>query len=263
MAQKIGMIGCGNMGEAILSNCRCHFKFEVVEASVKRQKYLRRRYKIQAKDLSSVAHDCSVLTLAVKPQDFDDVLGALRSFVNDRHLVVSIAAGITTKYIEGKIGGRPRVVRTMPNLPALVGHSVTAVAQGRFARKSDLDLTCAIFNHLGKAIAVKENLINAITATSGSGPGYVYFLMEQMIAAAKKLGLTEKMATDLVIETFSGSVHLLKAHGVSPSFLREKVTSKGGTTHAALNVFTGHGTGRIFDKALKAAVVRAEKLSRR
>jgi len=263
MATKIGMIGCGNMGEAILSNCRGHFKFEVVESNIKRQNYLRHQYKIKTKDLSSVVRECSVLVLAVKPQDFDGILTLLKTLVSTRHLVISIAAGITTKYIEGKMDGRARVVRVMPNLPALVGHSVTAATMGRYARKSDLAIACKVFDRLGKTIMVKESLINAITATSGSGPGYVYFLMEQMIAAAQKIGLSEKMATELVIETFSGSVHLLKTHGVSPSLLREKVTSKGGTTHAALEVFAGHKTGLIFDRALKAAVVRAEKLSRR
>jgi len=257
------MIGGGNMGEAIFSGCRHHFNFYVVEKSPQRQKYLRNKYKVATKDLSVVAKSCSILILAVKPQDFDEILASAKHLLRSSHLVISIAAGITTKYIEEKLGHRPRVIRAMPNLPALVGHSMTAVTKGRYATKSDLNTACNIFGHIGKTMVVNENLMNAVTATSGSGPGYVYFLMEQMIAAAKGIGLTEKMATDLVIETFAGSIHLLKTHGVSPNLLREKVTSKGGTTHAALEVFAGQKTGLIFDKALKAAVVRAKKLSRR
>ncbi|MFA6378405.1 MAG: pyrroline-5-carboxylate reductase [Candidatus Omnitrophota bacterium] len=263
MAEKIGMIGCGNMGEAILLSCRGHFRFDVAEKSAKRQQYLNRQYNIKTKDLARVVRECSILVLAVKPQDFDDILGSLKVLVSAKHLIISIAAGITTKYIEERIGSRTRVIRAMPNLPALAGQSVTAVTQGRQATKNDLTIACKIFNHIGKTLAVKENLMNAVTATSGSGPGYVYFLMEQMIAAAQKIGLSEKMATDLVVETFSGSLYLLKTKKESPKALREKVTSKGGTTQAALDVFTGQKTGLIFDKALKAAVVRAEKLSRR
>jgi pyrroline-5-carboxylate reductase len=263
MARKIGMIGGGNMGEAILSSCRRHFTFYVAEKSVKRQNYLRRHYKAKISDLIPMVQKCSILLLAVKPQDFEEVLESFKRFVNVNHLIISIAAGITTSYIEQKIGHRVRVIRTMPNLPALVGQSVTAVAQGRYATKSDFKIACKIFDHIGMTLAVQEKLVNAITATSGNGPGYVYFLMEQMIAAAKKIGLNEKMATELVVETFSGSLHLLKTKKESPGILRQKVTSKGGATQAALEVFMRQKTGRIFDQALKAAVVRAEKLSRR
>ncbi len=263
MVRKVGMIGCGNMGEAILLGCRGHFNLYVAEKSIARQEYLQRQYKIKTRDLAVVVQECSVLLLAVKPQDVDEILAALKSFRTPKYLVISMAAGITTTYVEQRLGRGIKVVRVMPNLPALVGQAVTAVTKGRYACAGDVAIVCQIFDCVGTTMVVKENLMNAITATSGSGPGYVYFLMEQMIAAAQKIGLSENMATDLVVETFLGSLHLLKTKKQDPKVLREKVTSKGGTTQAAMDVFIKQSMGRIFDKALKAAVVRAQQLSRR
>jgi pyrroline-5-carboxylate reductase len=262
MTKKIGIIGGGNMGEAILSSCRRHFTVQVAEKSVSRQKYLRRKHKAKIYELPALLQNCSILLLAVKPQDFDATLSSLKGFIKKDHLIISIAAGITTKYIEKRLGSHVRVVRAMPNLPALISQSVTAVSGGRYATKNDLAIACKILERLGQAFIVEEKLINAITATSGSGPGYVYFLMEQMIEAAQKIGLSEAMATHLVTETFLGSVNLLKAHQETPKALRAKVTSKGGTTHAALEVFSKKNTGLIFKHALQAAVKRAHKLSR-
>ncbi|HOD12513.1 MAG TPA: pyrroline-5-carboxylate reductase [Candidatus Omnitrophota bacterium] len=261
--KNIGIIGGGNMGEAILASCRKHLHVCVSEKSVERQRYLIKKYRIKSDRIEGLAQRCSVIILAVKPQDFDETLASLKPFVTKRHLIISVAAGITTNYIEKKLGGRVRVIRTMPNLPAVVQRAVTALARGRFAQAGDLKIAGEIFDRLGKTLIVKEELIDMVTATSGSGPGYVFFLMEQMIEAAKKVGLSEQVAAHLVIETFAGSVHLLKSVYESPATLRAKVTSKGGTTHAAVEVFKKHKVGKIFVKALQAAVRRAKQLSRR
>ncbi|MCX5681618.1 MAG: pyrroline-5-carboxylate reductase [Candidatus Omnitrophica bacterium] len=263
MKKTIGIIGGGNMGEAIFLACRKRFSVHLAEKCLKRQKHLHQKHNVRIHDLDSLVKKSSILILAVKPQDFDEVLGSLKDLVKKHHLIVSIAAGITTKYIEKRLSKCPRVIRTMPNLPAVIGQGVTAVSQGAYASKNDLKVACGIFENLGKVLVVEEKLINAVTATSGSGPGYVYFLMEQMVEAARKAGLTEAMATHLVVETFLGSVNLLKAHGATPRELREKVTSKGGTTHAALEVFSKKKMGAIFHHAMKAAVKRAHQLSRR
>lgn len=262
MTRSIGIIGAGNMGEAIFTACRKSFFVRLAETCPKRQSHLRQKHKIDTYPLDRLVQKSSILILAVKPQDFDQVLNELKRHIKKHHLVISIAAGITTKYIEKKLGDRVRVIRTMPNLPAVIGQGVTAISKGTYASRSDLKNACAIFEKLGKVLIVNETLINAVTATSGSGPGYVYFLMEKMIEAAQKAGLTEDMATQLVIETFLGSVNLLKAHGAAPKALREKVTSKGGTTHAALEVFSKRKVGKIFHHAISAAVKRAHKLSR-
>lgn len=260
--KRIGIIGGGNMGEAIFAACRKRFAVCIAEKSLQRQKQLRQKYKACLHGLCALTKKCSILILAVKPQDFDEAMRSLKGLVKKNHLVISIAAGITTKYIEKKLGGRARVVRAMPNLPAVISQSMTAVSRGSYASQGDLKIACKIFENIGKVLVVEEGLINAITATSGSGPGYIYFLMEQMIEAAKKIGLSEKIATYLVTETFLSSAHLLKAHGATPKELREKVTSKGGTTHAGLEVFSKRKTGEIFHHALKAALKRAHQLSR-
>ena len=261
--KSIGIVGGGNMGEAILASCQKYFRVYVSEKSLERQRSLTKKYRVKIDKVSDLAVKCSVIILAVKPQDFDEALVALKPFVSKQHLIISVAAGITTNYIEKKIGNRVRVVRTMPNLPAVVQKAVTALAKGRFAKAQDLRIASTVFDRLGKTLIVEEGLVDMVTATSGSGPGYVFFLMEQMIEAAQKIGLSEKVAAHLVIETFAGSAHLLKTVYESPAALRAKVTSKGGTTHAAVEVFKKHKMGKIFVKAFQAAVKRAKQLSRR
>lgn len=260
---KIGVIGAGNMGEAIIASSLKHFFVHVSEKDAKRREYLNLHYKLVPYDLARLVQISDIIILAVKPQDIDDVLKELSKLIKKETLVISIAAGITTGFIEGVLGKSARVVRTMPNMPALVNQGITAVCAGTNAKKEDIDLACKIFNNLGKTVVVKEESIDAITAVSGSGPAYVFLFMECMIEAAKALGLDEKLSAELVKQTFSGSVNLLLKQGAEPKDLRAKVTSKGGTTQAALDVFANKNIDEIITKALSAAQKRAKALARR
>ncbi len=260
--KKLGIIGGGNMGEAIISSCQKHFLVKVSEKDKSRSRYLEKTYRIKSEDIKNLVKFSDVIILAVKPQDFDELLNELRLHVDEDRLVISIAAGITTGFIERRLKAKARVIRTMPNMPALIGQGMTAIAKGRYAKKSDINLACQIFNCLGHTVIVNEKLIDSVTAVSGSGPAYVFFFLECIIAAAQSLGLNEKLAQALIQKTFSGSINLLDEKNISPALLRAKVTSKGGTTAAALDVFAKNNFQQIIKDALKAAQKRAQQLSK-
>jgi len=250
------------MGTAIFTRVRRKFSVKVCEAKAERRDFLKRTYKMKCEDLAMAVKASSVIILAVKPQDFDTVLSEIRPFINSKKLVISIAAGITSQYIENRLVSHVRVIRTMPNMPAQIGEGITAVCQGRFASRTDVQLACQIFNNVGKTVVVKEDLIDAITAVSGSGPAYVFLFAECLMKAAQSLGLNEDVSKKLVYETLIGSVHLLTKFQDDAATLRAKVTSKGGTTQAAMDVFTARQLTEIFKEALLAAKKRAGELSK-
>lgn len=252
------------MGEAIINGCLKRFFVCVSEKDATRQKYLLKKYRLEGVDVRALAQSSEIIIIAVKPQDIDDALLALKSVNLKDKLIISVAAGITTRYLERKLGKNCKVVRTMPNMPALIGKGMTAVCRGRYAGKKDIDLAGKIFDNVGKTVVVNEELMDSITAVSGSGPAYVYLFMECLIRAAQSLGLKEALAEELVKNTFSGSLELLlkSSDNVNPGILRAKVTSKGGTTQAALEVFERRKFEHIIVQALKAAQKRAKTLSR-
>ena len=258
----IGLIGGGQMGEAILKGLPANFRAVVCELNSARQTYLRRRYHVQTGELPLVIEQSSVLILAVKPQDMEETLAAIAFLLTKKILVISIAAGKTTRYIESHLGPYARVVRVMPNLPALVGASMTAVCRGKSAQIKDVQTACQIFNRIGQTLIVEERLMNAVTAVSGSGPGYIFYFVECLTQAALKLGLSQIQSEQLVLQTLRGSALLLEKTGEATSQLRAKVTSKGGTTQAAMDVFMARHIEKIFIEALTAARNRARELAK-
>jgi pyrroline-5-carboxylate reductase len=258
----IALIGAGNMGEAILAGGHCKHRFLVVEPRKSRQVFLRRKYRCSFGPLDLAAKNADVIILAVKPQDFADVLAELKRVSLKGKLVISIAAGVTTRYIEKALRQPVRVVRAMPNLPALINEGVTAVAPGSHATSKDLAIAKQVFSAVGVTLIVKEKMMNAVTAVSGSGPAYVFLFVECLMRSARKLGFAESEARELVYKTLLGSAHLLAKSKDSVGTLRSKVTSKGGTTQAATDVFMKRDIAGIFAAALKAASDRARELSK-
>lgn len=259
---KIGLIGAGNMGEAIVSNCLKKFLLKINEERSSRRKYMQKKYGVQAVDLGYLTKWADMIILAVKPQDLGSVLNELKNSISKKPLVVSIAAGVSTRYIERVLGNEIRVMRAMPNMPAFVGAGITAVCRGEFTKTSDIALTRRVFDHIGETVVVKESQMDSITAVSGSGPAYVYLFMEELVSSAKKIGLEAGLASLLVEKTLKGSIALLAQEKTHPAALRAKVTSKGGTTQAALRVFKTKKFGRTIEQALKAAKRRAKELSK-
>ncbi len=266
--QSIAIIGGGNMGEALIKGLHKAHKVSVVEANLDRIKYLKSKYRITVASLDQAA-GAAVIVLAVKPQDMAVVLSSFpkASVGNSKTakssaLYISIAAGLTTRFFETHLGGKARVIRSMPNMPALIGEGITGVCAGKYAKPVDLKLAQSILGVMGQTVVVKESMIDAVTAVSGSGPAYVFLFVEQWMLAAKKLGFKETEAKQLVYQTLIGSAHLLKQSPFSAAELRAKVTSKGGTTQAAMDVFAKHKFDKLIAEALSAAAKRAKQLAK-
>jgi len=261
--KNIGIVGGGNMGEAVVAGIYDHFQMNVCELDKIKSRRLKKRYKVKIVDLRTLILGSEVIILAVKPQVFESVLVEIKPFIDKKKVVISIAAGITSEFIEKNLGEGVKVVRTMPNLPAQIGQGITAICRGKFATKTDIYWTKRILSSVGKVEVVPEELINAITAVSGSGPAYFFLFVENYLKGAKALGLNEELSYSLILQTIKGSLALLENQKEGPHVLRQRVTSKGGTTSAALEVLMSgeFKYDKVFTRALKAAKKRAEDLS--
>lgn len=271
MNHVVGIIGYGNMGSAIAERTR-KIRYRVVK-KIKVLVYDKDSHKTEklkntdvAKDIGSLVQHADTVILAVKPQDFDNVLNEMKTFKRPGSLVISVAAGITAGYIE-KVLGDVEVVRVMPNLPAKIGKGMTALCKGRFTSTKKFDWAKQLFRSLGVVLTVEEKMMSAVTAVSGSGPAYVcrssemgegknHFLQE-FKDAAKKVGFDKIEASLLINTTYSGTIAFLKQTKTEPKELIKQVASKGGTTEAALAVLQGGGS---LEEAVLAAKKRAEEL---
>jgi pyrroline-5-carboxylate reductase len=249
------------MGSAIIGGTRNKYSVCVCEKDAKRRVYLRKHAGVAVTDLETLMKRSRVLILAVKPQDFEKTLRDIKQYVNKRHLVISIAAGITTKYIEKRLG-KARIIRAMPNLGVKVGRGMTGIARGKYATAADMHAANAIFKNVGEVLNVAEDKLDAITAVSGSGPAYYFNFIEAFTDSAKQLGLSHKEALLCVQATLAGSSVLYNESDQDAAALRKQVTSKGGTTEAALKVLAKKSYNKIFSQALKAAKKRSKELSR-
>ncbi|MDP2912746.1 MAG: pyrroline-5-carboxylate reductase [Candidatus Omnitrophota bacterium] len=267
--KKIGIIGCGNMGEALLSRLsnvlEKSVSLMVSETDTARRDYIRSRYRIIVEtDNNAVVKYSDIIILAVKPKDCDMVLKEeVCCGISKDKILVSIVAGITTGYIESVIGKGIPVIRVMPNMAAVIGEAISSISMGSAARPEHAVMVKEIFSTIGDVVEVDEKLVDAVTALSGSGPAYFFCLMEAMIEAGEKFGLDKQTARRLVAKTALGSARLLEALKEDPGALIKKVASKGGTTEAALKVFKAKGFKRIIKDAVNSARKRSKELSRR
>ncbi len=217
---------------------------------------------IGAKDNREAVKEADVIILAVKPKDIEGLLNEIKESLDSKKLVISIVAGITTSYIEKMLKKEIPVVRVMPNTPVAVKEGTSAFSIGKYISQEQEEIVESIFGAVGKTVKVEENLMDAVTALSGSGPAYIFYIIASLIEAAVSLGLDKKTATTLAIQTVLGSAKLLQETGEEPATLRERVTSKGGTTEAALLVLDEGRLKETLDKALKAAAKRSQELKR-
>jgi pyrroline-5-carboxylate reductase len=211
-------------------------------------------------DVKKLARAADIIILAVKPKDVAAVLGDIKDELDSHNLLISVAAGVTTRRIEKNIGRNKAVVRVMPNMPAVIGAGISAICKGTYATKKDLTITRGLFQSLGEVVEAKENLIDAVTAISGSGPAYFFYMVELLTKTAVELGLKRDIADKLAIETAFGSAKILKETKEAPEILRQKVTSKGGTTEAAFKEFAKGGLEKILKKGIKRACERSKEL---
>ena len=262
-----GIIGIGNMGLAILSGLVNNgfvepqetVAFDIDEDKGDRARDMGSRVVSSIDDL--VASSDTVM-LAVKPQQIDECLAAVTRQAAVNQLFVSIAAGISTGYIEDRLGDMHRVVRVMPNTPAQVGAGAAALCAGQHATQEDVEYVRDMFATLGEAVVVDEPMMDWVTALSASGPAYFYYLVEAMERAATDGGLPQELAERLARQTFIGAARLLEESGEKADVLRHKVTSKGGTTEAALRVMEQQGVAERIAQVLRAAADRSQELGR-
>ena len=262
---KITFIGAGNMAEAIIAGI---VKQNVVDAadvcvtdiSEERLNHFAEQYGVGGStDNAEAVSQADVVMLAVKPQIFPAVWPEIEGALKSDALVVSIMAGIPSAKIAN---GKPiRVVRVMPNTPALVGEGAAGIAGGELATEADLEIALKLMGAVGVAKVVTEKEIDAVTALSGSGPAYVFYLLEGMLSAAEKMGLEKETARELALATVSGAAKLMKESGEEADELRCKVTSKGGTTHAAISTMEERGVKDSIVAALFAAQARSIELA--
>ena len=272
MKESIGIIGYGNMGSAIGQRLKSKFQVWAFDKDKGKTENLS-DIKVAQDTLNLISAVIAVI-LSVKPQDFGEVLKEIKNDI-DAKLVISIAAGISTGYIESRLG-RVRVIRVMPNLPAKVGKGMICLCKGSYTCEKDLDFAKELFDNLGETMLVEENLMNAVTAVSGSGPGYFYHLIQEMpkedwenyakaefiptlTASAQRVGFSPRQAKRLAELTAEGSIALLQETGISPAELCRQVTSRGGTTEAGLRVL--RGIDSLAD-SVSAALKRAKELAR-
>lgn len=266
----VALIGTGKMGGAILegilqpgvdvSSLRATTATEATAATL-------RDSGVQARSLESDpsangwgVEGADVVILAVKPHYILDVASSLAPHLQPDTVLVSVAAGITTAQIEDVVGCG--VVRAMPNTPSQIRQGVTGIAAGATVSPSQLHVVVELFELVGDVVVVDEPQINPLSAVSGSGPAYLFYIAEKLIEAATRRGFTLEQATTMVNGTLVGSAALLEQSGQTPQELRRAVTSPGGTTEQAIGVFDRHDLGAILSEAIDSAVARAEEMAR-
>lgn len=265
MDNFVGIVGVGNMGEALLASLiKSGQPASQIYITDKREDHatsIAAKYGVASKSMEEIGSGCKIILIVVKPQDLATTLESLKPSLPERALIVSFVAGKTIGGIESILGGNHSVVRVMPNTPTLIGKGMAAVSLGS---KSTGACLATVFNFLGasgKVVEVEERLQDAVTATSGSGPAYFFAFVEAMVEGAKKLGLSEEVATELTVQTLIGAAGMLAESGKDAKTLRENVTSPNGTTYAALQSFEASNLTAIVAEAMNAAAKRSAELA--
>lgn len=264
-SEKVGVIGGGVMGEALIAALiKSGFPTSSIAINEKRpdrSDELTSKYKITSLTLEELVVNSSIILLVIKPQDMEDLLSHIKDKLDPSTLLVTFVAGKKISFITDRVGSRQPVIRVMPNTPTLVGAGMAAISLGESVTDKQSEFVRDFLQSTGKVIEVKEELQDAVTATSGSGPAYFFAFVEAMIAGARKLGLSESDAMTLTIQTIVGAAKLLTESGDSPTTLREKVTSPHGTTAAALKSLEESGLDSLVVKAMEAAKKRSQELA--
>jgi pyrroline-5-carboxylate reductase len=267
---RIAFLGTGSMGGAVLKGLIAsgHPK-ELISATTKSEtsaKALRDQgisalaTETAADANPLMAGDADLIVLGVKPKQIIDVLGELAGEIGKNAVVISMAAGITLESMS-KVIENPNLIRTMPNTPALVGAGVTGLAAAKTASKEAVAAATELFEAVGEVVLIPEEQINALSAISGSGPAWVYYIIEQWEKVALEQGFSEADAKRMVRNTLAGSVKLLEASGLEPAELRRNVTSPGGTTERIIAALDAAQLDQVFAASLEAAVKRAQELA--
>ena len=265
MTSVIAVLGAGKIGEALLSGLlsggQAADELMFTERHPDRADELTSRYGVRAVDVATAAATADVLVVAVKPQDIEPLLDELAPAIRPDALLVSLCAGLPTALYERRLPAGVAVVRVMPNTPMVVAEAMSAISPGRHAGPAHLATVERLLSTVGKVVRVPESQQDAVTALSGSGPAYFFFLVEAMIDAGILLGLPRTVAEKLIIQSAVGAAAMLAETGEHPVTLREAVTSPAGTTIAAIRELENHAVRAALLAALEAARNRAEEIA--
>ena len=267
---KISVVGAGNMGSALVRGLLASGKampetISIFDIDPAKALTLQQELNVQSVGEigEAIESDTDILILAVKPQIIEDVILAIADKVHDTLVVISVAAGISTGFILSLLNFPARIIRAMPNAAAMVGASATALCKAGSADDGDLEKALEIFSAIGLAVTVEEKMMNVVTALSGSGPGYLFPIMEALTDGAVLMGLDRPTARALAGQTFMGAAIMALSENEALSDLKDRITSPGGTTIAGLQVMERGGLRGILMDAVQAAARRAEELEGR
>src|SRR5450631_1215686 len=263
--RTVAILGTGVMGSALLSGLirsgRDAAELVITGRNAERAEMLASTYGVRLMSNIDAAQAADTLVLVVKPQDMEGLLAEIGGHVAPGALVVSLAAGITTAFLEERLPVGTAVVRVMPNTPALVDEGMAALSPGQHCDEVHLQEAEELLRSCGKVLRVAEKHLDAVTAISGSGPAYIFYVVEAMIEAGVLLGMPRSTSTELVVQTLYGAATMLKETGQHPTVLREQVSSPGGTTMAALRELDDHKVRAAFVTAMEAAAERSRQLA--
>lgn len=266
--QKVAFIGSGNMATALirgLLRAGASRPEDLIAADPHPEQLERLAGEFgvaTVTDNREAAARADIVVLSIKPQVMAAVLDAIAPSVDDSKLVISIAAGVPIARIAERLGSLTRIVRAMPNSPALIGAGATAVAAGLNASAADLALARALFDSVGITVTVNEEMLDAVTGLSGSGPAYVFLIIEALADAGVKMGLSRQSALKLTVQTILGSARMLQETGLHPAQLKDQVTSPGGTTSVGLHTLEAGGLRTTLIDAVERATARSRELGR-
>ncbi len=269
LGKTIAFLGAGNMAEALVkgllrAGVADPQEILCADRRAERGPELTQRYGVRfGQNNVAAVREAGIVLLSVKPQAMNKLLDEIAPALDASKLVISIAAGVPIAAIERKVGHGVRIVRTMPNTPALVGAGATALAAGEHATEADLAQARALFDAVGKTVVVDEPLLDAVTGLSGSGPAYIFLVIEALSDAGVKVGLARQQAQDLAAQTVLGSAKLLIETGEHPGRLKDQVTSPGGTAIAGLHTLEAGGLRTTLMNAVETATRRAHELGKK
>ncbi|WP_449538548.1 pyrroline-5-carboxylate reductase [Ferdinandcohnia sp. Marseille-Q9671] len=266
--KTIAFIGAGSMAEAMISGIVAAEKvpnnqvYVTNKTNKARLKELEAEYRINGLESQNLnLQDIDIIVLAMKPKDAEVALQSIKDSLLPNQLVLSVLAGISTSFMEKNLPLGQQVVRVMPNTSSMIGESATAISAGTYTTKENMSLATELLESIGKVYEIPEDQMDVFTGVAGSGPAYIYYLMEHMEATVKKAGLHESVSRDIIAQTIVGAAKMIQQQDATPTTLRENVTSPNGTTAAGLAALEKNGGGKAISQAIKHAAKRSEEIS--
>lgn len=269
MNKRLVFLGAGSLAEAIISGIIKSgiISFEDIyvtnKSNLKRLKYLEEEYRVQySTNKEALAKEADIIVLAMKPKDATASIDSIKSYLTKDQLIISVIAGLSTDEIEQAIGIDIPVMRVMPNTSALIGESATALTPGKYVTNEHIQESNQLFQTIGLTKMVAESDMHTVTAISGSGPAFIYYMVEAMEKAAIDMGMDEETASELLTQTVIGAGKMLQQSGETPAVLRKNITSAGGTTEAGLTDLASHDFQQIITSCINHARERSIEIGK-